>query len=390
MSIYSNLKELYKDTNDIVNGKNIAWKIIYMLQNISFIIICMICLVDKCKIRTIIPENIEFGISQSVCDFLNKYIVICVIFYFGYLVILTPIIKILYVKLNTEYNKNIIPIWYTIDEIIKILLNIMILIELIQDVILGLNGEYAIQTRNIIIYFYITISVLFTFIVKLYRQNEDLSLLISYRYTDYFDSEGKRIAKEDKVIYRNKIYSLYKEEKDWYLVDNTTEKIKLQEAVIDKEGKIKAIGVSNFYPDRLVDLALDTEVVPAVNQVEVNPFHQQDTALIYNTKYGVQLEAWAPFAEGKNGIFTNETLVEIGNKYNKSVGQVILRWLVQRGIVPLAKTVRKERMQENLNIFDFELSEEDMQTIASLNKDTSSFFSHYDPATVEMICGLKR
>lgn len=163
-------------------------------------------------------------------------------------------------------------------------------------------------------------------------------------------------------------------------------------ALIDlyKEGRIKAIGVSNFYPDRLVDLALDTEVVPAVNQVEVNPFHQQGAALIYNTKYGVQLEAWAPFAEGKNGIFTNETLVEIGNKYNKSVGQVILRWLVQRGIVPLAKTVRKERMQENLNIFDFELSEEDMQTIASLNKDTSSFFSHCDPATVEMICGLKR
>ena len=162
-------------------------------------------------------------------------------------------------------------------------------------------------------------------------------------------------------------------------------------ALIDlyKEGKIKAIGVSNFYPDRLVDLALDTEVVPAVNQVEVNPFHQQDTALIYNTKYGVQLEAWAPFAEGKNGIFTNETLVEIGNKYHKSVGQVILRWLVQKGIVPLAKTVRKERMQENLNIFDFELSEEDMQTIATLNKDTSSFFSHYDSATVEMICGLK-
>ena len=161
-------------------------------------------------------------------------------------------------------------------------------------------------------------------------------------------------------------------------------------ALIDlyKEGKIKAIGVSNFYPDRLVDLALDTEVVPAVNQVEVNPFHQQDTALIYNTKYGVQLEAWAPFAEGKNDIFTNETLVEIGNKYNKSVGQVILRWLVQRGIVPLAKTVRKERMQENLNIFDFELSEEDMQTIASLNKDTSSFFSHYDPAIAEMMIKL--
>ncbi len=157
-----------------------------------------------------------------------------------------------------------------------------------------------------------------------------------------------------------------------------------------KEGKIKAIGVSNFYPDRLVDLALDVDVKPAVNQVEVNPFHQQDKALEYNNKYGVQLEAWAPFAEGKNGIFTNETLTKIGQKYGKSVGQVILRWLVQRGIVPLAKTVRKERMLENINIFDFELSDEDMKVIASLNKDTSSFFSHYDPETVEMICGLKR
>ncbi len=163
-------------------------------------------------------------------------------------------------------------------------------------------------------------------------------------------------------------------------------------ALIDlyHEGKIKAIGVSNFYPDRLVDLCLDSDVVPAVNQVEVNPFHQQDQALTYNQKYGVQLQAWAPFAEGKNGIFTNETLMEIGKKYKKSIGQVILRWLVQRGIVPLAKTVRKERMQENIDIFDFELSQEDMETITAMNKDTSSFFSHYDPATVEMICGLKR
>ena len=163
-------------------------------------------------------------------------------------------------------------------------------------------------------------------------------------------------------------------------------------ALIDlyKEGKIKAIGVSNFYPDRLVDLALDTEVVPAVNQVEVNPFHQQDTALIYNTKYGVQLEAWAPFAEGKNGIFTNETLVEIGNKYNKSVGQVILRWLVQRGIVPLAKTVRKERMQENLNIFDFELNEEEMKQISSLDMGYSgSRAKHFEPDFVRMVLNNK-
>lgn len=163
-------------------------------------------------------------------------------------------------------------------------------------------------------------------------------------------------------------------------------------ALIDlyKEGKIKAIGVSNFYPDRLVDLALFNEVTPAVNQVEVNPFHQQIEAQTYNEKYGVQLEAWAPFAEGKNGMFTNETLVKIGEKYGKSVGQVILRWLVQRGIVPLAKTVRKERMKENIDVFDFELSHEDMEMITAMDKKTSSFFNHYDASTVEMIAGLNR
>lgn len=157
-----------------------------------------------------------------------------------------------------------------------------------------------------------------------------------------------------------------------------------------KEGKIKAIGVSNFYPDRLVDLAIFNEVKPAINQVEVNPFHQQIEAQSFNEKYGVQMEAWAPFAEGKNGMFTNETLVNIGKKYHKSVGQVILRWLVQRGIVPLAKTVRKERMLENIDIFDFELSYEDMEIIESMDKKQSSFFSHYNPATVEMIAGLNR
>ena len=122
-----------------------------------------------------------------------------------------------------------------------------------------------------------------------------------------------------------------------------------------KEGKIKAIGVSNFYPDRLVDLVLYSEVKPAVNQVEVNVFHQQIEAQTYNEKYGVQMEAWAPFAEGRNNMFTNPELKAIGDRYGKTVAQVILRWLVQRGIVPLAKSVKKERMQENIDIFDFEL-----------------------------------
>lgn len=157
-----------------------------------------------------------------------------------------------------------------------------------------------------------------------------------------------------------------------------------------KAGKIKAIGVSNFYPDRLVDLATFSEVKPAVNQVEVNVFHQQEEALYYNEKYGVQLEAWAPFAEGKNNIFTHPELQAIGDQYGKSIAQVILRWLAQRNIVSLAKSVKKERMQENIDIFDFELSEADLALITTIDKKESSFFSHYDPATVERITGLVR
>ena len=162
------------------------------------------------------------------------------------------------------------------------------------------------------------------------------------------------------------------------------------QALVDlyKEGKIKAIGVSNFYPDRLVDMAIFSEVTPANNQVEVNVFHQQKEAQVYNEKYGVQLEAWAPFAEGRNNMFSNPELKAIGEKYGKTVAQVILRWLVQRNIVPLSKSVKKSRMEENINIFDFELSKEDMDKISEMDKKESSFFSHYDPSIVEMIAGL--
>ena len=162
-------------------------------------------------------------------------------------------------------------------------------------------------------------------------------------------------------------------------------------ADLQETGKIRAIGVSNFNSERLADIVAFQDTPVQVNQIEINPFYQREQDLMNAKARGhVLLEAWAPFAEGKNGVFNNETLSGIGQKYNKSVGQVILRWLVQRGIIPLAKTVRKERMLENIDIFDFELTDEDMQLISDMNKDTSSFFSHYDPATVEMICGLKR
>lgn len=157
-----------------------------------------------------------------------------------------------------------------------------------------------------------------------------------------------------------------------------------------KEGKIKAIGVSNFYPDRLVDICLFNEVIPAVNQVEVNVFHQQKEAEKVMTKYQVQMQAWAPFAEGRNDMFNQPLLKEIGNRYNKTVAQVILRWLTQRGIVVLAKSTHKSRMEENINIFDFELSEQEMQIIAELDKKESSFFSHYDPNIIEYLASLSR
>ena len=150
------------------------------------------------------------------------------------------------------------------------------------------------------------------------------------------------------------------------------------------EGKIKAIGVSNFYPDRLADMCLfGREVVPAVNQVETNPMNQQIKAGEVMKKYGVAIEAWAPFGEGKNGMFTNETLVNIGKKYGKTSAQVILRWLIQRGVIIACKSTHIERMEENFNVFDFELSDEDMEEIKKLDSNDSLFFNHQDPAMVE-------
>lgn len=149
------------------------------------------------------------------------------------------------------------------------------------------------------------------------------------------------------------------------------------------EGRIKAIGISNFAPDRMVDLASFARTVPAVNQIEIHPHHQQTTAIEWNRKYGVTPEAWAPFGEGRNGMFDEPILSEIGKKYGKTAAQVILRWHIQRGIVVIPKSTHIERMCENFNVFDFELESDDMQKIQALDKGTSSFFSHTDPQMVE-------
>ena len=157
-----------------------------------------------------------------------------------------------------------------------------------------------------------------------------------------------------------------------------------------KEGKIRAIGVCSFYSDRLADLIAFNEVAPAVNQVEANVFFQQTEAEQYMKSKGVQMEGWAPFAEGKNDLFGNSVLKEIGSRYGKSVAQVVLRWLLQRGIVCIPKSVKKERMEENFQVFDFELSQEDMEKIAALDTGVSAFFNHRDPAVVENLASLVR
>ncbi len=240
------------------------------------------------------------------------------------------------------------------------------------------------------------------------------ALKVGYRHIDtaqsYFNEEEVGNAIEKSGVPRNEIFLTTKVWIEHYGYEQTKASVyesmqKLKVNYIDlvllhqpfadyygawraledmyADGKIRAIGISNFYPDRMVDLASFSRIKPMVNQVETHPFNQQIEAQEWMKKYGVQIEAWAPFGEGRGGLFTNETIAKIASKYNKTVAQVILRWELQRGIVVIPKSVHIERMEQNLDVFDFELSDEDMQVMAGLDKKQSSFFSHTDPAMVE-------
>ena len=240
------------------------------------------------------------------------------------------------------------------------------------------------------------------------------ALKVGYRHIDtaqsYFNEEEVGNANEKSGVPRNEIFLTTKVWIEHYGYEQTKASVyesmqKLKVNYIDlvllhqpfadyygawraledmyADGKIRAIGISNFYPDRMVDLASFSRIKPMVNQVETHPFNQQIEAQEWMKKYGVQIEAWAPFGEGRGGLFTNETIAKIAAKYNKTVAQVILRWELQRGIVVIPKSVHIERMEQNLDVFDFELSDEDMQVMAGLDKKQSSFFSHTDPAMVE-------
>jgi diketogulonate reductase-like aldo/keto reductase len=155
-------------------------------------------------------------------------------------------------------------------------------------------------------------------------------------------------------------------------------------------GKVRAIGVSNFHPDRIMDIIVFNKIVPAINQIETHPFNQQIVTQKFLTENNVQIESWGPFAEGRNDLFNNEILTSIGKKYNKSVAQIVVRWLTQRGVVAIPKSVRKERIIENFNIFDFKLNNDDMNAIKALDTAKSSFFDHRDPAIVKWMGGYKK
>ena len=204
-----------------------------------------------------------------------------------------------------------------------------------------------------------------------------------------FNNSLEKLQLEDtKKAFNNSLEKLQLDYLDLYLIhqpfgDYYGEWRCMEE--LYKNGKIKAIGVCNFFADRLVDLIMHNEIVPAVNQVEVNPFYQKNDYQTIMNEYNVQMQSWAPFAEGRNNMFTNEILLSIAKKYNKSIAQIILNWLVKRNIVVIPKSVRKERMEENFNIFDFELDESDIKLISSLDKNESSFFSHQDYKMVKLL-----
>ncbi|MGP3750109.1 aldo/keto reductase [Streptomyces sp. IBSNAI001] len=156
---------------------------------------------------------------------------------------------------------------------------------------------------------------------------------------------------------------------------------------LNREGLAKAIGVANFYPDRLIDLIVNNEITPQINQIETHPFFQRTTDQDLMREHGVQIQSWGGFAEGRNGLFTNPLLAEIGKQYGKSVAQVVLRWLTQRGVITIPKTVRAERMAENVDVFGFELTDEQMAQIATLDTGSSLFFDHHDPEMVTWLAG---
>ena len=243
MSFYSNLKDIYRDTTQLMQEKNSAGKIVYLLKTLSFVALCLLYLMDKCGFKTMISYNIDvrIGLPQEMRDFLsihNMFRFICV--YFIYLSLYKSIIRIIAVEIKTRWDKDIFPVCLTAEDVFEIFFHSTILLKAVQDILQCLKGNNVMQGENLWIYVFVAIGALFRFVSKLYIQNENGWHYNTIRYTNFFDSDGKRIAEDDSVVYRNRIYEIYNNKGIWYLSDSHIGRdIKLEDAVMDNEGKLR-------------------------------------------------------------------------------------------------------------------------------------------------------
>lgn len=243
MNFYSNLKEIYKDATQMIQGKDLSGKIVYLLKTISFVLVCLLYLMDKCGLKAMISYNVDMGIGlpREIRDFLSMHNMVRIIgTYFIYLLVCKPIIMIIAVKMKTRLDKDIFPVWLTVEDAFEIFFHSTILLKTVQDILQCIKGSNVMHRENLWIYAFVAISALLRFIGKVYRKNENRCYYNTIQYTNFFDSDGKRIAMDDSVVYRNKIYEIYNDKGTWYLSDfRIGTDIKLEDAVMDNEGKIR-------------------------------------------------------------------------------------------------------------------------------------------------------
>lgn len=242
MSAYSSLKEMYKDTTQIIQGKDTAGKTVYLLKQFCFFAVCLLYLIEKCGFREVILSyvNIEITLPQIICDFLTIYLYKIIILYIAFYIIIKPLGLVIISEIKSRIKKDTFPIWLTFEDIVEIFFYSIVLLKLVQDILQCMKNENVMQGKNVFIYAFIIIGALYRFIEKIYIQNKNCWYYNTIRYTNFFDSDGKRIAQNDSVVYRNKIYELCKSEGIWYLQDfNKLTDIKLENAVADMEGKIQ-------------------------------------------------------------------------------------------------------------------------------------------------------
>lgn len=237
MSIYGNLKEAYKDMYKFAQDKDAVWKMVYMLKTFSFFAVCTIYLLEECELRNACSLDIQFKVPEVISSFLSEYTLRALAIFWVYYVVLSPIIKVIVIEIKVQTAVNMFPLWNTAEDILEITVYGIVLMKLFQDMLLCLERVDVMVGNNIIVYVLISAGAVFRFVKRMYIQNANRWCKMDIKYTQFFDSEGKRIAQDDEIVYRNKIYSLCRVNGTWYLSDNDlSEGIKLEDAVTDKGG----------------------------------------------------------------------------------------------------------------------------------------------------------